>query len=933
MAGMLVGREAERSLIRGLLDDARAGRGAVLVVRGEPGVGKSALLADAREAAADMEVLAARGVEAEAQLPFAALHQLVRPVLGDLETLPDPQAEALRRALGLDARAGDGDDRFLVALAVLSLLAEVARRRPALCLIDDAHWLDDASADALVFVARRLHDEAVAMLFASREAEARRLDAASLPELGVQGLDPEAAAELLDRRAGVTLPPDVREGLIAGTRGNPLALLELPGALDEAALSGVAPLEDPLPVSARVERAFLARARDLPEETQALLLVAAADEAGDLATVLRAARSLGADPDALDAAEEKQLLTVRGARLEFRHPLVSSAVYHGAPSSRRREAHRALAGALEGDERSDRRVWHLAAASIGPDASVAGALERAAARARDRSGFAAASLALERAASLTADDASRARRLAAAAEDARQAGRLERAATLLERARALASDPVLRSDVDRSRGLIQLTSGVPAEAYATLVGAARSVAPVDGVRALYLLAVASPASGYAGDREAWTAIAGIARHIDPGDAPDVRFLRELLLGLGAHAAGDFAAAAPHLRAALASADELDPGLADSRPGLPILAGATGFFLGDDQVAQRYNSEIAARARARGALGILAQVLPRLGHIELAAGRWQSAEASAREGLGLAREIGQHVVVAHLLAVRAITAALRGDEAGCRPLAHEALELAVPHGLAHVSDLAGWALAILDLGAGEVESADGRLKDATAPLVALWTALDRIEAAARADHPDRARAQLDEFAGWAAACGAPWAAGVAAHGRALLAEDADEAERCFAAALDAHRRSSRPFERARAELAFGELLRRHRHRVEAREHLRAALERFEGLGARVWAERARVELRASGLRARRRDPSTSGDLTAQELLVARSVGQGLTNRDVAAQLFLSPRTIDFHLRNVFRKLGVTTRTELARLDLDSAGPAPLPGDPAISPARD
>src|SRR5512132_323735 len=328
---LLYGRDAERSIIGGLLEGARESQSGVLVIRGEAGVGKSALLKDARERGSDMRVLACAGVEAESALPFAALHQLLRPVLRHLEKVPQPQADALRGALGL--AAGRGDDRFLVSLAALSLLAEAAERRPLLCLVDDAHWLDDASADALVFVARRLHADRVAMLFAAREGEARRFDAPGLPELYLGGLDPESAGALIDRQAPVSLSPEVRSRLVDGTGGNPLALLELPLALSEAQLAGTEPLLDPLPIGARIEQSFLSRLRELSEATQALLLVAAAEDTGELAIVLRAAAELGAGPGALDAAERADLAHVRGTRLEFRHPLVRSAIYQGAPLS------------------------------------------------------------------------------------------------------------------------------------------------------------------------------------------------------------------------------------------------------------------------------------------------------------------------------------------------------------------------------------------------------------------------------------------------------------------------------------------------------------------------------------------------------------------------------------------------------------------------
>ena len=910
---MLFGRDPERVRIGELLDGARASRSAVLVISGEPGVGKSALLEDARDQAGDMRVLSGAGVESEAQLPFAALHQIVRPVLGHVESLPQPQAAALRGALGL--AAGGGEDRFLVSLAVLSLLAEAAEDRPLLCLVDDAQWLDDASADALVFVARRLEAEGIVMLFGAREGDVRRFEAPGLPDLQLGGLDPSAAGTLIDRSAGVELSSELRGRLVAETGGNPLALLELSSALSEAQLSGAETVLAPIPVSARVERAFLARVNRLPEETQTLLLVASADDSGELATVLRASAQLGAEAVALDEAERAGLVHVRGTRLELRHPLVRSAVYQAAPLSKRQAVHGALATVLDGEADADRRAWHRAAASVEADPSVGEELEEAAERARRRSGFAAASLAFERAATLTTDEDQRARRLTSAAENAWLAGRVERALMLLEAARPLVSEPIQRADIDRFLGLIEMTRGVPADACQLLLRAATEVAPSDGGRALQLLNIAGLAAAYAGDREAAVAIGRLARDLHQEEPPFFRMLAQLLVGLGAHADEDFTDAASRLRVALELAEELDDDAA-KEPVALLFAGRAALYLGDDEATYRTHREAAARARASGALSIVTQILPRLAITELWAGRWASGSANAREGVQLAREIGQHDLVAQQLVLLALIAALRGSEDECRSLAAESRELASARQLGIVLELAHWALALLELGLGRAEEALRRCREISSTLVVFWGGLDRIEAAIRAGEPETARAWLDVLEPWAESSASAWGRAVALHCRALLSDDESESERLFLEALDAHADASRPFEHARTELAYGEFLRRARRRVEARDHLRAALDSFETLGATLWAERARVELRASGQTARKRDPSTRNTLTEQELQIARFVAEGHTNREVAAQLFLSPRTIDFHLRNVYRKLGITSRTALARLDLDS-----------------
>jgi DNA-binding CsgD family transcriptional regulator len=914
---LLYDREAERSIIGELLDGARESRGGVLVIRGEAGVGKSALLDDARERASGMQVLSCAGIESESALPFAALHQLLRPVLHNLEQVPAPQASALQGALGV--AAGRGDDRFLVFLAVLSLLAEAAERRPLLCLVDDAHWLDDATADALVFVARRIEAEAIVVLFAAREGGSRPFETSELRELRLGGLDAEAAGALLDSRAPVALSPETRAQLVQATGGHPLALIELPSTLSEAQLSGDELVLTPIRVSIRVEQAFLGRVRELPEPTQTLLLVAAADDTGEASTVLRAAAQLNVGPEALDAAEAAGLASMRGTMIELHHPLVRSAVYQGARLSQRQAAHRALATALDGEAEADRRAWHRAAASVEPDASVVDELEQAAERARRRSAFAAASLASERAASLTKDEQLRAPRLTAAAENAWLAGRPSRALTLLERGRAHALDTTQRADIDGWRGLIELNSGVPANAYQLLVRAAAEAAPVDGTRALKLLNTASFAASLSGDRTANVTIAELAKGLAVDETPLVQTMTLLLVGLGALSERDFTTAASSLGRALELGEELEDDVLVEEPSAWLFAGRASLYLGDDQSVYSLHQRLAARARASGALGTLVQALPRLANAEVWAGRWAAASANAREGLELASEIKQHNLVAHLLAVLALIAAHRGDEEDCRSLAAEGRELATARGLAISVESADWAIALLELGLGRPEEAFRAAREISGTLSGFWSGFDRIESAIHAGERDTAREWLDPFEQWAGSSGAAWARAAALHCRALLSEDEHEAERSFLAALDVHAVAKRPFQRARTELACGAFLRRARRRVEAREHLRAAFDGFETLRSTPWAERARIELRASGQTARRRIPSTQDQLTAQELQIAHFVAQGLSNRDVGAQLFLSPRTIAAHLRSVFRKLGISSRTELARVYLEAIDP--------------
>ena len=926
---MLYGRDPERARLGALLGDARESRGGVLVIRGEAGVGKSALLKDTRERASDMQVLSGSGIESEAHVPFAALHQVVRPILKHLESIAELQRGALRGALGLEAR--EGHDRFLISLAVLSLLAEAAEHRPVLCLIDDAHWLDPASADALMFVGRRLEADGIAMVFAVREREGYRFEAQGLQELALGGLDPQAAAALIGRQANVALSPEARQRLVEATGGNPLALLELPEVLSEAQLAGAEPLPAPLPVGQRIERAFLARVHQLPEDTQTLLLVAAAEDSGDLATIIGAAAQLGPAPQALDAAEREGLVRVRGDQLEFHHPLVRSAVYHSVPLSRRHIAHRALASVLKGESEADRRAWHHAAATVGPDPAVVEELDQAAQRARRRSGFAAASLAFERAGALTSNEDQRVCRMIAAAENAWLGGRVERAAMLLTQAQPLASEQTQRADIDRYLGLIEMMDGIPADACHLLFRAASAVAPRDDQRALQLLNLASVAATWADDGEAAVAIAQLAQGLAV-DTPIDHMLVALLTGIGAHFEGDFAAAARPLRLAVTSAERLDDDYATAEPVALLFAGRAALYLGDDRDVYRIHHQAAVRARTAGLLVILTQILPQVGIAELWEGRWASASANLSEGLRIAREIGQHDLVAYQLVLLAVIAAHRGDEDECRSLVGESLELSSARRFVFAIESAHWALTVLELGLGRPEEALRHARAASNSGIRLWAMLDRIEAAVHAGEREAARDWLAYFEPWAEYGGAAWARAVLLHCKGLLSDDERECERLLRASLDAHAKATRPFERSRTELALGELLRRARRRVEAREHLRAALDGFEGLGAKLWAERARIELRASGQVARRRDPSTRDGLTAQELQIVHLVVQGLSNREVAAQLFLSSRTIDFHLRNVFRKLDISSRTQLAGLDL-GGGEQTMPAEkPATSPAR-
>jgi DNA-binding NarL/FixJ family response regulator len=893
-----------------LLDAARDSRSGVLVLRGQAGVGKSALLQDAVAQASDMQVLEARGVESEAELAFAGLHQLLRPVLGEVDGLPPPQAAALRAAFGLEHARGE--DRFLVAVAVLGVLAEVAERRPVLCVVDDAHWLDEASVGALVFVARRLEAEGVVLLVAARDEDLRRFDAAGLPQLEVGGLDRTAVAALLAERAAVAVDPQVRDRLVEQTGGNPLALTELASVLTAGQLSGKEPLPLQLPLTDAVQRAFLERVRRLPADAQVLLLVAAAEDTGRSATVLAAAATMGAGAAALDAAEEAKLVRVEGGSLDFHHPLVRSAVYRAATTSQRRQAHRALAAALHRQGDADRRAWHLAAAAVEPDQQVVGELDAVAERARGRGGFEAACAALERAAGLCADPVGRGWRLVAAAETAWLAGQLHRTAGLLQAAWPLASDPLVRAEVGRLRGWYELSVGSAAAAQPILVQAALDVAAVDPRRARRVLAAAAEAAWLERDRAAGVELARVAARLGPAGDPHDRYFADLVTGFLHALDGDLAAAVPLLTGTIRLAQRLED------PDLLALAAHHAFYVGDDTAAYQLNVRVAATARADGKATELLFALPRLAQAELLCGRWTAAAASAAEAVRLASGTGQRAPSAPPLALLGLLAALQGDQDGFWSRVAETEQVAAAHALGvfqgAVHDLVLWARAVQKAATARPASAATLLEELSHPVVVTMAAFDGVEATVHAGRHNSALEWLRSLEAVATTTGAPWAQARAAHAHGLLSEGHVARSR-FEEALEHHQRAQRPFEQARTELAYGELLRRARRRVDARAHLQAALDVFEGLGAAPWAERAHLELRASGQAVRRRDPSTLRQLTPQELQVARFVARGLPTREVAAQLFLSPRTVDFHLRNVFAKLGISSRTQLAQFPLD------------------
>src|SRR4051794_5709373 len=888
-----------------MMADARRSRSHALVIRGEPGVGKSALLRWTAGRAPPARCLQASGVESELELPFATLHQLLHPVFGRLDALPGGQGEALRGALGLGP--GQGKDRFLVAVGVLTLLAEVASDDGLVCIVDDAQWADSASVDALVFAARRLEAEGVVLIFAARDGDPDALVAPGLPELMLRGLEADAAAALIAEHAPTVAGP-VRRMLVEGTGGNPLALIELPAALTPAQLAGHQPLPEPLPVGIGIERLFAGLASRLAEAARLLLTLTAADDTGRVDVIGRAAHALGLDLSALAEAEAAGLVRVTAGRVEFRHPLVRSAVYQQAPFVTRQAAHRALAAALDDVEDLDRRAWHLAAATVGPDEHVAVALEESAARARSRSGFAAAAAALHPAAALTVGAPDRGRRRLASAEAGWTAGRPALAAALLDEAEPLLGDPTLRATVHGLRALIELSGGLPEPASPLLVAAA--VEAGDRSAALARLALAGEAASLGGGVDRAVELGRLVEEGAPGRARGDRPVVDMLLGVAGLAGGDWESGAARLRWVIRDAQRADDPLALLR------AGQAALLLGDEAASRRLYLRAAGIIRRTGAIGLLATTLNRLAFSYAQTGLLDDADVPCHEGLRLARELGQQEATA--LAVLALIAAWRGDEESCRRHAGDALAQAGVRRLGAVAAVASWALGLLELGLGRPDEAINRLSPVVArqglshPGVALWAAPELVEAAARAGRPDQGRAALERFGGWARQVGTPWSIAVARRGAAQLA-GGDPAG--YVEALEQHDGDARPLDQARTQLSYGEALRRQRRRVDARVALRAAVEGFDRAGATPWAERARAELRATGESVSRRGPADRERLTPQELQITRLAAGGASNPEIATQLFLSRKTVEYHLHKVFTKLGITARVELARLELN------------------
>jgi DNA-binding CsgD family transcriptional regulator len=900
-AELLHGRRDEREALEQLLEAVRGGQSRVLVVSGEPGVGKTALFESAIRCASGFRVLRAVGVESEMELAFAALQQLCAPMIDQLDRLPGPQQDALGVAFGL--RAGDAPDRFLVGLAVLSLLADAAEEQPLLCVVDDAQWLDRASAHALVFVARRLLAESVALLLATRETSE---ELEGLPRLIVEGLRDGDARALLASAVRVPLDEQVRERLVAETRGNPLALLELPRGLTPAELAGGFGLPDVPGLSGRIEDSFQRRFARLPAETQRLLLVAAAEPVGDPVLVWRAAGRLGIGVQAV--ADTDGLLKI-GARVAFRHPLVRSSVYRAASPEDRQAVHRALADATDPDVDPDRRAWHLAQATPGFDERVASELERSAGRAQARGGLAAAAAFLERAAALTPEPSPRARRALAAAHAKHQAGAYDAALRLVAIAESGPLNELQGAQVDLLRGQISFDSSRGAEAPPLLLKAAKRFEPLDPrlAREIYLDAVA--AAIFAGRlfndcglREIAQAVRAAPSPSRPARGPELLLEGFTLLVTDGHRAG-----APVLKQALSAFRGDEVSAAEGLRWLWVACTAAG-LVWDFDAWEVLSGRLVGLARDAGALSALPFALNSRGGLHLVAGEPILADSLAKEVAAVNEATGSSMAPYAAVAL----VAFRGREAEASELIEAARVEVLRRGEGAGLTFVLWASAVLYNGLGRYEDALGAAvqarEDSNAAWFRTWGLVELVEAAARCGKRELAVDALATLSQTTAASGTDWALGVEARSRALLTEG-DAAEPLYRQAIEALERTRVRVELARAHLLYGEWLRRERRRFDAREQLRTAHHLFTEFGMEAFAERARVELEATGERARKRTVETRDDLTPQEAQISRLAADGDTNQEIAAQLFISPSTVDYHLRKAFRKLGVKSRHQL------------------------
>ncbi len=902
----VLGRQREREVLERLLDDARAGQGGALVLYGEPGVGKTALLDLAVELGGNCKVVRTSGVEGETELPYAALQQLSGPIFGLSERLPDPQREALSVAFGLSA--GHAPNPLLVGLAVLGLLAEAANDQPLLCVVDDAQWLDRASARALAFVARRLLADRIALLFAARE---RGEAFAGFPELHIGPLGRRDARTLLESVLPTRVDDRVLERIVAETNGNPLALLELPRGMTPSELAGGFGLPAAAPLSAQLEEHFTRRVANLSPDARRLLLLAAADPTGDLALVSRAAERLGIPGSTAQALGSERVLDLR-AGVVFRHPLARSAVYRAATEDERSAAHRALADATDPETDPDRRAWHRAQATLMPDEDVAAELERSAARAQARGGFAAAAAFLERSSVLTLDPARRAGRELAAARTKYEVGAFDEAVTLAANAEAGPLDRAQRAELDLLRARISFAEERGNEAPGLLLNAAKDFEPLDARRAREIYLEALSASLFAGrlaEGRGAREVAAAARELpEPPMPPGAADL--LLDGLARMITDGPAVGTPAVRDALRAFGSGNIRADEGQRWWRWLAGRAAGFIWDYEAWDSLTARQITAAREAGALAELPFALTTRVGVCLFGGDIAAASSLLEESNELAEATGSQIVPPYgMLTV----AAFRGREDEFRRSVAITTEGFLRHGEGMGLTLSMWATALLHNGLARYDEAFEAADQASEDPHELWFStfalVELIEAASRSGRTDRAAEALEIVAESTSASGTPWALGVEARSRALLTHG-DDAEKLYREAIDRLEPTRLLVDLARTRLLYGEWLRRERRRLDAREQLRVAHVFFADAGMEAFAERARIELRATGDQAPERTPATLDQLTPQEAQISGLVAQGHTNREIAAQLFISPSTVEYHLGKVFRKLDVKSRTQLA-----------------------
>jgi DNA-binding CsgD family transcriptional regulator len=896
----LLGRRGECKALDQLLARLRTGRSPVLVLRGEAGVGKSALLEYLAGEAEGCRVVRAAGAEAEMELAYAGLQQLCAPLLEHLEALPGPQRDALSTAFGLSA--GEPPDRFFVGLAVLSLCGEAARDKPLLCIVDDAQWLDRASAQALAFVARRLDAESVALVLALREV-GDESQLPGLPDMTVRGLTDADARELLESAIHVHLDEHVRSRIVAEARGNPLALLELPRAMTPAEIAGGYAVHESMPMESRIEQGFRRRLESLPSQTRRLLLTAAAEPVGDATLVWRAAERLGIGVEAAAAASEAGLLEIDG-RVRFRHPLVRSAAYRASAPPERHEVHRALADVTDPEQDPDRRAWHCAQATDRADEDVAAELERSASRAAARGGAAAAAAFLARSAELTPDPAARGGRALAAAQAKFESAAPGAALELLALADLCPLEELQRARLERLRAEIAFARTRGRHAPALLLGAARRLAPLDAAMARETHLEAVVAAMYAGRLSDGPSVrdAAEAARAGPAAPQPPRTIDLLLDGLATRFTEGYAAGVPPLRRALAAFMD---GNGSTR--WLWLACRLAQDLWDDELWHVLATRGVRSARDTGMLAVLPNAVTHRAALYVHTGAFGAATSLIEE----ADAISQATGTATLKYAAFTLAAWRGHEADALAMIEAGRIEAKARGEGLGLAVSDWIAALLFNGLGRYEDARAAAERAAADDVvanSAWALAELIEAGVRSGRTDGTSAALDRLSERTLASGTDWALGVLAQARALLSEGG-AADALYREAIERLERTRIRVALARARLLYGEWLRREQRRVDAREQLRAAHEMFSTMGADGFAERARVELLATGETVRKRTVETRDDLTAQEAQIARLARDGRTNPEIGAQLYISPRTVEWHLKNVFTKLGIRSRREL------------------------